>query len=67
MNVTYIIASLLFVVAGFNVILTQKLPQGKYGAWVNVGNYSYSIGVVFIVFGIVIFYFSTEKGRHTKK
>jgi len=55
-NLLYKIIAFLLLIAGVNIIVTKRLPQGKYGAWIEIGNYSYFLGILFILYGIYILY-----------
>jgi len=53
-NLLYKIIAFLLLIVGVNIIITKRLPQGKYGAWIEIGNYSYFLGALFILYGIYI-------------
>ena len=48
--------SFLMIIATINIVITKKLPQGKYGSWIEVGNLAYLIGIIFISISLYILY-----------
>ena len=52
----YFLSALLLIVAGIHTLITQKIPQGKYGAWVNIGSYAYIVGAIMLAVGLLALY-----------
>ena len=60
-NIIQGVVGFLLLVAGINTIITKKLPQGKYGAWIEIGNFSYFLGITFMAIGIFMVYLLYRK------